>query len=956
MNNKATFESSSKQPEAETETVVQTENPAAKTGTLSDLSESTEFETSSLTYDEDLFYIQPQYSGIAVENTLDPITLVPPLTLDRKICEIELKGNEPPAFRFELNQFENELLIIPLQQLNCEQRQTYQFELTFTDCSAKKRRSNRSTFFVVVYDVNEFVPQFEESKYEFSIESGERFSHIFEATDSDCDQTYSSICDYELILNDDQKSVPFRFSSLVKGKLQSTKKLDYKVKANYSFQMSAKDCGNKESKLIPVTVRVEPPCTLGWQGIKNVNLDSHLACLLPEAHFESCRYNCTSFSIETELVPDESGCILESDETRLQRCPGRGDNLLETGHGPEAKQIYTFYGTNTALEIVPIAEMMPEKFGFASWLQHESSDQNDRDKESVICETDKYDKNRHHFHLYLHNCNFGLTWHKKAFSRDEMVIETRTQFHWSTKQFCDANWHYVVLNVDTHSTVELYIDGEFQNISSSRFGEPFINNNQSVSWAVGACWHGRELDFVQHYEGKMASLNYIAGQHQDETPCDQKCLEYLDYLTTHNGGVHVINERRGGKSRQKLSGLENTTASQFEKMTRNVHYINTASYGNDFSRVIKVDSTAVCFKRDSREVTKFHQSFNISIGVAEDDNLIMRTNSNAYSYSNLTLYRGVQLFPEVKFHMGRDAKERRRIESCRMLIYPPLEGINRDEGLSLAEIGNLIMLKGPSGGEEIIRGPDSVEIFEQALSRIIYYSSLANKHSQRNFDLTCEDENKRKSNLVTIIIRTEIHTALTDKEKFNIHSTKDFVSDTSQDRSPAGPQIEPFENTNPHFFAVPKPLHARRTMRPERLASDNYGVESSDEIQTFDIVVVAMLTTAGIVLIVFLLLYSIYRSRIRDSRIRRQSFEMDLDDCSGCSHTGTRTHMFMSDSSPDLLTITENPIRTVPKPSNSEHIGFLINHNFVKSHTLHEFPSSNEPQEPKLDIDGDDKL
>ena len=919
------------------------------------------------TSDPNTFRIQSHYSGIAVENTLDSITLVPPLVLDRKICEIELKGNEPPAFRFELNQYENELLIIPLRQLNCEERQTYQFDLTFTDCSEKKRRSNRSTFFVVVYDVNEFVPEFEAQKYEFSVESGERFSHIFEAFDQDCDQTYSSICEYNLRLTSGQERVPFRFSSIVKGKLHSTKSLDFSSQANYSFHIQAKDCGNKISRLIPVTVKVEPPCNLGWKNIKNVTINSHLACLLPEAHFESCRFNCSSFAIESELVPGKSGCLLESEEARLQRCPGIGDNLLETGLGPEARQIYTFHGTLTALEIVPIAEIMPEKFGFATWLQPEKFnegelDQDDRGKQTIICQTDTEGKNRHHFHFYLHNCNVGLTWHKPTFRRDSLRIETRTQFHWSTRHICeDAKWHYIVLNVDTHNSVNLFVDGKPQNLSNSRFGEPFVNLNQSVSWTIGACWHGKEGvnngEFVQHYQGKMASLNYIPSEHQNEEPCDRKCLEYLDYLTTHNEEAHVINEERsGGKSRQKLSGLENTTWLQFEQMARNVHYINTASFDSSFSRLVRVESTAVCYKVDTGEVRKFHQAFNITV-TPNDDNLIIRTQSNFYSYSNETLNGGVRLFPEVRFDMDFDDKQKRKIESCSMKILPPLEGINRDEGLSIAgEIPDIILLKTPDGAQEIIRGPvaASVEIFERTLSSLIYYTSLANKNTRRKFQLICEDQNRRKSNLLSIDIHTKLP-ASTDKQQLFLADSGEpkslkrsggtFFHSPAPVRFPTGPASESFEHINPHAVLAPQSLHARRTMQFDELASESKPNQSG-QIKTFDIVVVAMLTTAGIILIVFMLLYSIYRSRMRNFRLSEDA-SYDIGECPGCASPGVRTRMFASDSSPDLLTITENPLpnnqrkgNTAAAPQNSAD--FLINPNFVKSHTLHEFPSSTQ--------------
>ena len=626
-----------------------------------------------------------------MENTLDPVTLVPPLIFDRKICEIELKGNEPPSFRFELNQAENELLIIPLYKLDCEQRQSYQFDLTISDCSEKKQRSNRSSFFLVVYDINEHVPVFDKSVYTFKVESGTSFSYVFEAHDADCGQTYSSVCGYNFV--NQPTGLPFMFSSVSKGKLFSTKPLNYYDQEKYEFEISAIDCGNKISNFSKVIIIVEKPCKLGWRNIHDVTLESDHACLLPDAYFETCGHNCTSFSLESELAVNEGRCLLESAETTIQRCPGMGDNLLEPGFSAAANQIFTFYGTVTALEIPPIASIIPETYSFGMWLRHNKMVHENSEKESIICQTDSFTKNRHHFHFYLHNCNFGLTWRKPTSSRTTSRIETRSQFHWNTMQFCDNSWHFIVLNVDTHDTVQLFIDGQLQNVSTSKFSDPLMNTNDSVAWTIGACWHAKEASFVQHYEGKMGSLNYLPGKLQEPQPCQRKCLEYLDYLTTHSERIHVITER-GGKPKQKLSGLENMDSSEFEGMIRNVHYINVAAYvENNFKRTVKIDSTAICVKESTNDIKKFHQFFNVTINSTDKSRLSIRSRSDIYSYSNVTLYRGVQLFPEVDFAMSASEKTRRVINSCKLFIYPPLKDINRKEGLSLAEVANLLMLK-----------------------------------------------------------------------------------------------------------------------------------------------------------------------------------------------------------------------------------------------------------------------
>ena len=151
--------------------------------------------------------------------------------------------------------------------------------------------------------------------------------------------------------------------------------------------------------------------------------------------------------------------------------------------------------------------------------------------------------------------------------------------------------------------------------------------------------------------------------------------------------------------------------------------------------------------------------------------------------------------------------------------------------------------------------------FELALSKIIYYTSLANEHNRRNFSLQCVDDAQRASNSITVIISSEPpHPVLDMLETTTLSNYKMSRAAFTNSSTQGDSQESNNSRNNLKFVAAPKSLHARRVLVPSD--PDILDPEVNTEIKTFDIFLIGMLTILAITLVVGMIFYSIYRHRI----------------------------------------------------------------------------------------------
>uniref|UniRef100_A0A3B3WMR0 CSTN1 n=1 Tax=Poecilia mexicana TaxID=48701 RepID=A0A3B3WMR0_9TELE len=106
------------------------------------------------------------------------------------------------------------------------------------------------------------------------------------------------------------------------------------------------------------------------------------------------------------------------------------------------------------------------------------------DKETILCNSDKTDMNRHHYSLYVHNCRLILLLRQDP---SEAENYKPAEFHWKLDQVCDKEWHHYVLNVE-FPTVSLFVDGTAFEPFMVTEDYPLHPSKIETQLTVGACW------------------------------------------------------------------------------------------------------------------------------------------------------------------------------------------------------------------------------------------------------------------------------------------------------------------------------------------------------------------------------------------------------------------------------------------------------------------------------------
>uniref|UniRef100_G3UPC3 Calsyntenin 2 n=1 Tax=Meleagris gallopavo TaxID=9103 RepID=G3UPC3_MELGA len=108
------------------------------------------------------------------------------------------------------------------------------------------------------------------------------------------------------------------------------------------------------------------------------------------------------------------------------------------------------------------------------------------EKETILCNSDKTEMNRHHYALYVHNCRLVFLLRKDF---DQADTFRPAEFHWKLDQICDKEWHYYVVNVE-FPVVTLYMDGTTYEPYLVTNDWPIHPSHIAMQLTVGACWQG----------------------------------------------------------------------------------------------------------------------------------------------------------------------------------------------------------------------------------------------------------------------------------------------------------------------------------------------------------------------------------------------------------------------------------------------------------------------------------
>ncbi|XP_032925194.1 calsyntenin-2 [Catharus ustulatus] len=668
--------------------------------------------------------------------------------------------------------------------IDCELQKEYTFIIQAYDCGSGPggtnwKKSHKAVVHIQVKDVNEFSPAFKESMYKASVTEGKIYDSILqvEATDEDCSPQYSQICNYEIVTTD----VPFAIDR--NGNIRNTEKLSYDKQHQYDIMVTAFDCGQKHAtEDVLVRVNVKPVCKPGWQDW-NKRIEyrpgSGSIPLFPSIHLETCDGPVSSIHTTIELQTNYigKGCDRETySEKSLQKLCGASSGAIDLLPSPSTTTnwttgllmdsndiIFKFDGKQGAKipdGIVP--KNLTDQFTITLWMKHGPSPGLRAEKETILCNSDKTEMNRHHYALYVHNCRLVFLLRKDF---DQADTFRPAEFHWKLDQICDKEWHYYVVNVE-FPVVTLYMDGTTYEPYLVTNDWPIHPSHIAMQLTVGACWQGGEVTkprFAQYFHGSLASLTIRPGkiESQKVISCLQACKEGLDINSLESLGQGI---KYHFNPSQSVLVMEGDDIKNINQALQKVSYINSRQFPTAGIRRLKVSSKVQCFGED------------VCISIPDIDAYVMVFQANepkititgmdhfARPAAQFESERGVILLPDIrivstvtKMEHSVDFREHDRVNKqlvveemlhnldfCDVLVIgaeldPEQECLELDSG----ELQGKHLDATNSTAGYSIYGVDSMFSYEQVLRQLRYRNWGTSDTSDRKFRVKCSELNGR---------------------------------------------------------------------------------------------------------------------------------------------------------------------------------------------------------------------
>ncbi|XP_063075851.1 calsyntenin-2 [Engraulis encrasicolus] len=726
-------------------------------------------------------WIETSYHGVITEN-MDTVLLDPPLVaLDKdapvpyagEICAFKIHGQEAPFEAVVLNRTSGEGVLRARSPIDCEVQKEYTFIIQAYDCGAGPtgvgwKKSHKAVVHIQVDDVNEFSPVFREPVYTATLTEGKIYDSVLqvEAWDQDCSPQYSQICNYQI----STPHTPFAIDR--NGNIRNTERLSYDVQQHYKIMVTAFDCGqNRAAESVPVHIQVKPVCKPGWQGW-NKRVDYEPGTGSKQLHLETCEGPLSSVRVNVELQTNHIGkgcdretysekslqrlCGAASGSTDLLPAPSSSTNWtasLLTDSGRDSDLIFRFDGrqaANVPDRMVP--HNLTDQFTIATWMKHGPSPGLRAEKETLLCNSDKTEMNRHHYSLYVHNCRLVF-----LLRRDFTQVDTfrPAEFHWKLDQICDKEWHYYVINVE-FPAVTLFVDGVTYEPYLVTDDWPIHPSQIDVQLTVGACWQGGEVStprFTQYFRGSLSGLTIRPGkiETQKVISCLQACKEGLDINSLESLGKGI---KFHFNPAQSVLVMEGDDLDSVNAAVSKVSYINSRQFPTPGLRRLHITTTVQCFGEDScisipdiKAAVMVLPPSEPRITIAGGDRLVQPA-SDFSSPAGITLFKDTRILSTVSRGDAASStglqEVMHNLDYCDVLVIgeelnPELESLELHHSSLMGK--HLDSTNSTSGIS--IYGVDSMSHYEQAIRQVRYRNWHPTALLERRFRLSCSELNGR---------------------------------------------------------------------------------------------------------------------------------------------------------------------------------------------------------------------
>lgn len=755
-------------------------------------------------------WIETTYHGIVTEND-DKVLLDPPLiALDKdaplryagEICGFRIHGQNVPFEAVVLDKSTGEGVIRAKDKLDCELQKEHTFTIQAYDCGegpdgANMKKSHKATVHIQVNDMNEYSPVFKEKSYKATVIEGKKYDSILkvEAVDADCSFQYSQICSYEIVTPD----VPFSVDK--DGNIKNTEKLNYSKERMYKLTVTAYDCGkNRASEDVLVKINIKPTCKPSWQGFnKRIEYEPGTGslALFPSMHLETCEEPITSIQATIELETSHIGKGCDRDtysEKSLHKLCGASGNTVEllptpsstanwtvglpTDNGHDSDQVFEFNGTQ-AIKIPEgvVSTSLKEPFTVSVWMRHGPGG---REKETILCNSDKTEMNRHHYSLYVHNCRLVL-----LLRQDPTEAESYkpAEFHWKLDQVCDKEWHHYVLNIEFPS-VTLFVDGVTFEPFLVTEDYPMHASKLETQLTIGACWQGGSAHMAQYFRGNLAGLMIRSGKLDNKKviDCLYTCKEGLDVQLPEEVANTVKVQFNPNQSSLTLEGDD---IESFEKVMQHISYLNSRQFPTPGIRHLRISTTVKCFNEETCISVPDSEGYVMVLQPEEPKISLSGIDHFARGAADFESTEGVTLFPELRIvsTITREVEPEpetetegeddptvqetvvseeimHNLDTCEVTVVgEDLDGEHESLEVDLAQVQQRGLEMSSSNVGMIITGVNTMANYEQVLHLIRYRNWHTEALFDRKFKLVCSELNGRYiSNEFKVEVNV-IHTA-----------------------------------------------------------------------------------------------------------------------------------------------------------------------------------------------------
>ncbi|XP_015233633.1 PREDICTED: calsyntenin-1 isoform X4 [Cyprinodon variegatus] len=757
-------------------------------------------------------WIETTYHGIVTEND-DKVILDPPLiALDKdaplryagEICGFRIHGQDVPFEAVVLDKSTGEGVIRAKEKLDCELQKEHTFTIQAYDCGegpdgANMKKSHKATVHIQVNDINEYSPVFKEKTYKATVIEGKKYDSILkvEAVDADCSFQFSQICSYEIVTPD----VPFTIDK--DGFIKNTEKLSYGKEHMYKLTVTAYDCGkNRASEDVLVKINIKPTCKPSWQGFnKRTEYEPGTGslALFPSMHLETCDVPITFVRASIELETSHIGkgcdrdtysekslhklCGASSGTVELLPAPSSSSNWtvgLPTDNGHDSDQVFEFNGTQ-AIKVPDglVNTNLKEPFTISVWMRHGPGS---REKETILCKSDKTDMNRHHYSLYVHNCRLILLLRQDP---SEAENYKPAEFHWKLDQACDKEWHHYVLNVE-FPTVSLFVDGTVFEPFMVTEDHPLHPSKIETQLTVGACWQGGNARMAQFFRGNLAGLIIRSGKLENKKviDCLYTCKEGLDVQLPEEVASAVKVDFNPNQSSLTVEGDD---IGAFDKVMQHISYLNSRQFPTPGIRHLRISTTVKCLNEDACVAVPDAEGYVMVLQPEEPKISLSGIDHFARSAAEFESQEGVTLFPELRIvstitrEMEVDAESEgaegtdddptvqetvvseeimHNLDSCEVsVVGDELDGEHESLEVDVSQLQQRALEMSSSNLGLIITGVNTMANYEQVLHLIRYKNWHTEALFDRKFKLVCSELNGRYiSNEFKVEVNV-IHTA-----------------------------------------------------------------------------------------------------------------------------------------------------------------------------------------------------